>query len=346
MSGDPAATRSACASRAEQRVCFGNQQEIVDLLGQHDENVRYLERLLGVKVVVREGEIRISGGQEQVGRASQTVSMLLEGVRQGYLPSKSDVRQLAEALQAGERITVEELWGEEILTTDVGRKIRARSPGQSRYVKAMRSHDLVFAIGPAGTGKTYLAMAIALAAFREKEVGRIVLVRPAVEAGEKLGFLPGDLQEKINPYLRPLYDALFEFVSPERYERLLERGMVEVAPLAYMRGRNLNNCFVILDEAQNTSHEQMKMFLTRLGFGSKAVVTGDITQIDLPSPRASGLVEVRGILNGVKGLAFVYLTERDVVRHPLVREIIKAYDAFEAAGEKGEGEKLPGPPGE
>lgn len=327
--------------KAEKRVPFSTEQEIVNLLGQHDENIRHLEKFFGVKIIVRDGEIGISGGVAEVGQASQTVDMLLEAVRQGHSPNRSDVQHLAEAFQAGESIAVDELWSEEILTTDQGRKIRSRGPGQSRYVKAMLTHDLVFAIGPAGTGKTYLAMAVALAALKGKEVSRIVLVRPAVEAGEKLGFLPGDLQEKVNPYLRPLYDALFEFVSPERYERLLEKGTVEVAPLAYMRGRNLNNCFVILDEAQNTSHEQMKMFLTRLGFGSKAVVTGDITQIDLPVPRASGLVGVRAILTGVKGISFVYLTERDVVRHPLVREIIKAYEVFDAAREKGEGEKPP-----
>jgi len=318
----------------EERVSFDNEQEIVALLGRHDENIRYLERVFGVRVVVRDGEIGISGETDEVGHAREAVDALLEAVRQGHILGKSEVRQLAEALQAGESIALDKIWGKEILTSDEGKKIRARSPGQSNYIEAIKNHDLVFAIGPAGTGKTYLAMAVALAAFKEKEVSRIVLVRPAVEAGEKLGFLPGDLQEKVNPYLKPLYDALFEFVSPEKYTRLLERGTVEVAPLAYMRGRNLNNCFVILDEAQNTSHEQMKMFLTRLGFSSKAIVTGDITQIDLPSPKMSGLVEVRRVLAGVKGIAFCYLTERDVVRHPLVREIVKAYEAFEASGEK------------
>lgn len=341
LSGGEEGLGSVGAAMAEERVEFVNQQEVMVLLGQRDENMRYLERLFGVRVVVRGGEIGISGGTEEVGQALQAVNMLLAAIRQGHVPGKPEVRQLAEALQSGEKVTWEDLWSEEVLTTDEGRKIHARSPGQIRYVRAMKEHDLVFAIGPAGTGKTYLAMAVALAAFKEREVSRIVLVRPAVEAGEKLGFLPGDLQEKVNPYLRPLYDALFEFVSPERYSRLLERGTVEVAPLAYMRGRNLNNCFVILDEGQNTSHEQMKMFLTRLGFGSKAVVTGDITQIDLPTPKASGLVEVRTILRGVKGIALVHLTERDVVRHPLVREIIKAYEAYEAVGEKGEGEGNP-----
>lgn len=328
------------ADSVERRIALGNEQDIAVLLGHHDENIRYLEGLIGVKVVARDEQIVISGGESEVAQASQVVSALLEAVRQGHAPRKSEVRQLTEALQAGEAIGIEELWGEEILTTDEGKRIRPRTPGQSRYIKAMKSHDLVFAIGPAGTGKTYLAMAVALAAFKEKKVSRIVLVRPAVEAGERLGFLPGDMEEKVNPYLRPLYDALFDFVSAERYKRLLDRGTVEVAPLAYMRGRNLNNCFVILDEAQNTSHEQMKMFLTRLGFDSKAVVTGDITQIDLPAGKASGLVEVRSILAEVRGIAIVYLTERDVVRHPLVREVIKAYEVYEAA-ERRETEEPP-----
>ncbi|MBC7321006.1 PhoH family protein [bacterium] len=242
---------------------------------------------------------------------------------------KKDITLLLEYPEQ-ESVSISSLRDDVILVTPRGKRVFPKTPGQKRYVDTMRNYDLVFAIGPAGTGKTYLAMAMALVALKNKTVARIILTRPAIEAGERLGFLPGDLQEKVDPYLRPLYDALYDMLEVEKIQKYMERGIIEVAPLAYMRGRTLNDAFVILDEAQNTTPEQMKMFLTRMGFGSKYVVTGDITQIDLPSDRESGLIQAQRILKDVEGLAFVYLTEQDVVRHDLVQRIIKAYNIYES----------------
>ena len=260
--------------------------------------------------------------------AFTVLNKLLEGIEDGTRVDKSRVRYLTQLVKAGETDHIVELTGDVICVTYKGKQIKCKTLGQAQYVNAMRQNDIVFGIGPAGTGKTYLAMAMAVNAFKNKEVSRIILTRPAVEAGEKLGFLPGDLQNKVDPYLRPLYDALHDLMGLETYTRLIDRGVIEVAPLAYMRGRTLDDAFIILDEAQNTTSEQMKMFLTRLGIGSKAVINGDITQIDLVSGAKSGLVEASEILKGINGIGFVRLTHSDVVRHELVMSIIRAYDNY------------------
>lgn len=275
------------------------------------------------------------GPEKEVDRAVVVFNRLISISRQGGRVDQEDVQYAIKAVKNGEDISHDDL-GDFIIITSRGKQVRPKTLGQKQYVEAIRSNGIVFGIGPAGTGKTYLAVATAIAAYRSREVNRIVLTRPAVEAGEKLGFLPGDLQEKVNPYLRPLYDALYDFLGVDTFEKYMSRGIIEVAPLAYMRGRTLDDSFVILDEAQNTTSEQMKMFLTRLGLGSKAVVTGDITQIDLPRGRSSGLEEVRTILTGIEGIKFVYLTELDVVRHELVTEIIRAYERFEKEHKKPE----------
>jgi len=280
-------------------------------------------------IVARGNEIAVEGPAEEVEKATRVMKDLLSVLRDGNPISSRDARYAIQLVKEGEPVTLHELLSDVIQVTARGRQIRPKTLGQKRYVDAIRKNGIVFAIGPAGTGKTYLAMAMAVAALKNKEVSRIILTRPAVEAGERLGFLPGDLQEKVDPYLRPLYDALYDILGVEVYQRYMERGIIEVAPLAYMRGRTLDDSFVILDEAQNTTHEQMKMLLTRLGFGSKAVVTGDITQIDLPRRRFSGLEEVQFILRGIEGIEFVYLTDQDVVRHELVQKIIRAYEKYE-----------------
>ncbi len=300
------------------------------LFGQQDEHLRTLEKGLGVQVFSRGDELTITGPPEQVALAEDLLQRLLDLVRAGHGLSGQDIRYAAELAREGKVARLADMFQDTIVVTARGKPIRPKSLGQKRYVDAIRRHDMVFGIGPAGTGKTYLAMAMAIAAFKNREIGRIVLTRPAVEAGERLGFLPGDLQEKVDPYLRPLYDAVYDILGPEGFDKFTARGMIEVAPLAYMRGRTLDEAFIILDEAQNTTPEQMKMFLTRLGFGSKVVVTGDVTQVDLPRERESGLIQVQRVLDGVEGIAFVHLSERDVARHPLVNRIIQAYDAFEA----------------
>jgi phosphate starvation-inducible protein PhoH and related proteins len=296
---------------------------MVGLLGQRDELLRLIEEAFPVQILVRGNEITISGDgpeAERVGRLFEEMVVLLQ---QGHQLDRENIGRSIEMLKADQRPT-------EVLTTEVvrGRKsIRPKTAGQKRYVDAVRDHTITFAVGPAGTGKSYLAVALAVQALQAKEVNRIILTRPAVEAGERLGFLPGDILQKVDPYLRPLYDALFDMVEPEAVTRLMERGTIEVAPLAYMRGRTLNDSFIILDEAQNTTPEQMKMFLTRLGFGSKAVVTGDVTQIDLPEGRGrSGLLAVRDVLEGIEGLVFVELGSNDVVRHRIVQDIVDAYE--------------------
>ena len=299
------------------------------LFGIQDANLHYLEEQLRVHITLDDATVIIHGEPE----ATRLAERLLEGayslLESGVTLDMADFGFLLRLLESGEDLTPQTLLDERIPIPSKKRFINPKSLGQRRYVQAIRQHDIVIGIGPAGTGKTYLAMAMAVAGLDRKEFSRIILARPAVEAGEKLGFLPGDLLEKVNPYLRPLYDALYDILEFEKAQRLIERGAIEVAPLAFMRGRTLNDSFVILDEAQNATVEQMKMFLTRLGFYSKMVITGDITQVDLPNGTTSGLIQIQRILHGVDGIAFVYFTERDVVRHPLVQEIVKAYDRYE-----------------
>ncbi|NPV52796.1 MAG: PhoH family protein [Firmicutes bacterium] len=303
--------------------------EAITLLGKHDETLKALERIFGVTIAVRGNELVFSGAPDQVDKVLRVLQDLQGLLRLGSNITIRDVKYAAKLARDNEDVTLSDLASDIIQVTARGKQVRPKTLGQKRYVDAIRRSGLVFAIGPAGTGKTYLAMAMAIAALKSREVSRIVLTRPAVEAGERLGFLPGDLQDKVDPYLRPLYDAIYDILGAEIFQKYMEKGIIEVAPLAYMRGRTLDDSFIILDEAQNTTHEQMKMFLTRLGFGSKAVVTGDITQIDLPRRKFSGLEEVQAILRGIDGIEFIYLTDQDVVRHELVQKIIRAYEKFE-----------------
>lgn len=304
------------------------------VFGELDQNLRRIEAAFPVRIVTRGGEVRVTGEDEAQEAAQSVLRRLRAMASRGEEIGEQEVGLAIRQARQG----VEDTEGDPdvLLVTTRGKSIRPKTPGQEEYVEAMRRSAIVFGVGPAGTGKTYLAMAMAVAALRRREVARIILCRPAVEAGEKLGFLPGDLQDKVDPYLRPLYDALFDMLGLETYERYRERGIVEVAPLAYMRGRTLDDAFIILDEAQNTTPEQMKMLLTRLGFGSRAVVTGDVTQIDLPRGSFSGLREVIAILRGVQGIEFCYLTDADVVRHELVARIIQAYEAHERTHDKRE----------
>ena len=296
------------------------------LVGTHDQHVRMIEQSLGVTVVLRDDTIKINGGETAVAQAAKLFEDLLVVVRSGAPLRRDDVDYALRALRDTRLIRLQQVYQERIDVPSRRRFITPRTPGQKAYVEAMRAHDIVFAIGPAGTGKTYLAMAMAVEHLTKGEVSRIILTRPAVEAGERLGYLPGDLYEKINPYLRPLYDALYDMMEVDMIQRYLDRGILEVAPLAFMRGRTLNDSYIILDEAQNTTPEQMKMFLTRLGFDSKAVITGDITQVDLPAGRASGLIQVQGLLASIPGIQFSRFNEQDVVRHELVQAIIRAYE--------------------
>lgn len=306
---------------------------IVDLVGQRDELLRRIEGEFSSDILVRGNEITITGPNDDAQRAATVFEELLALLRQGHVLDAESVDRAVEMVKADNGPRPSEVMSDTILTTR-GRPIRPKTAGQKRYVDATRKNTLVFAIGPAGTGKTYLAVAMAVKALREKQISRIILTRPAVEAGERLGFLPGDVAEKVNPYLKPLYDALYEMLEPGHFGRLAERGTIEVAPLAFMRGRTINDSFIILDEAQNTTPEQMKMFLTRLGLRSTAVVTGDITQIDLPEGQQSGLVVVQEILRDINGLEFLYLDATDVVRHKIVQEIVEAYRRFEDARPK------------
>ena len=306
-----------------------NPDMLAELFGQRDENVRVIEDETGVRISMQEGSICISGQQEQAEVAQTVVHRLMLLLARRERIDKTRIRYAIELAAEGRDELIDEIMSDVVAITYRGKQIRAKTLGQSRYVNAMKNNTVVFGVGPAGTGKTYLAMAAAVMAFKNKEVSRIVLTRPAVEAGEKLGFLPGDLQHKVDPYLRPLYDAIYEMMGSEAYARLAERGVIEVAPLAYMRGRTLSDAYIILDEAQNTTNEQMKMFLTRLGEGSKAVVTGDLTQIDLPPGKVSGLKRAVNILEGVKDIAVCHFSHKDVVRHELVQSIIKAYESFE-----------------
>jgi phosphate starvation-inducible PhoH-like protein len=311
------------------RLEFQDNDKVRVLCGAHNEHLKLVERRLGVQVGSRGGQLVVSGSdEERVRQAESLLRELYELVEGGYPLYLEDVDQATKL--AGQNVPLKEIFGDTVYVSARHRIITPKGLGQKRYIQAIRDNDIVFGIGPAGTGKTYLAMAMAVSYLVERKAKRIVLCRPAVEAGERLGFLPGDIAEKVNPYLRPLHDALFDMVDYEKASAFIERGTVEVAPLAFMRGRTLNDSFIILDEAQNTTSEQMKMFLTRLGYGSKAVITGDVTQVDLPSGRASGLLEVQKVLRGVEGIAFCAFSEVDVVRHPLVQEVVRAYDVFDA----------------
>jgi phosphate starvation-inducible PhoH-like protein len=306
------------------------QEGIATLYGAHDGNLKHIESLLGVAIRTQGDELIVEGEKAAEQRVERIFDQLKSLMAEGYELRNGDVKTAAQLIADDGAVNLRDYFLKEGQKQPEGtkRRVNPKSTNQRRYLEAIEKYDIVFGVGPAGTGKTYLAMAQAVSYLLAKKVTRIILARPAVEAGEKLGFLPGDLQEKVNPYLRPLYDALYDLMDVERATRLVERGTIEVAPIAFMRGRTLNDAFVILDEAQNTTSEQMKMFLTRLGFGSKAVVTGDITQIDLPHPGKSGLVEALKIVKDVEGIGFIYFDDRDVVRHKLVQQIVKAYDAF------------------
>jgi phosphate starvation-inducible PhoH-like protein len=312
------------------RVEFDSNDLVRSLCGGNSENLKLIERRLGVTLGQRGSALLIGGEPPAVAFADRLLRELYDLLKAGYPLYLEDLEQAIKLLAGSSDVSLKDIFLDTVFVSSRRRVISPKGLSQKRYVEAIRTHDIVFGNGPAGTGKTYLAMATAAAAFAERRVKRIVLTRPAVEAGEKLGFLPGDIAEKVNPYLRPLYDALHDMMEFDRVSDMLARGTIEVAPLAFMRGRTLNDAFVILDEAQNTTHEQMKMFLTRLGFGSLAVITGDVTQVDLPSGRASGLIEAKQILAGTEGIAFCTFTELDVVRHPLVQEIIRAYEARDA----------------
>jgi len=314
-------------------VTIEDEMSLSSLYGDMDKNLRLIENTYGVVLNARGNRIQIEGEEKSVARVERLLNQLADMLAKGVISQKEDVNTAIHAFSTDSSTTLKDLFQKAIPVSSRKRPVAPKNETQRKYVEAIREHDIVFGIGPAGTGKTYLAMATAVSALLRREVSRIILVRPAVEAGEKLGFLPGDLYEKINPYLRPLYDALYDMIETEKANKLVERGDIEIAPLAFMRGRTLNDSFIILDEAQNTTTEQMKMFLTRLGFNSKTVVTGDITQIDLPSGRNSGLIEVQKILDDIEGIRFVYFTNKDVVRHRLVQQIIKAYERYEETDE-------------
>ena len=321
----------------EQSISLERLEDTISVFGSFDANIRMIEQEMGVTAVSRDSMLKVSGEDpEQVMLAVKVIENLMNLSAKGEAITEQNVRYIIKLVREGKEDQVQHLAADVLCITAKGKPIKAKTIGQKKYVDAIKDNTITLGIGPAGTGKTYLAVAAAVAAFRAKEVNRIILTRPAVEAGERLGFLPGDLQSKVDPYLRPLYDALFEMLGPETYQKYLERGNIEVAPLAYMRGRTLDDSFIILDEAQNTSREQMKMFLTRLGFGSKIVITGDITQIDLPADKTSGLREAMRVLKGVEGIAVMRLNEADVVRHVIVQRIIKAYEEDENRREKKE----------
>jgi phosphate starvation-inducible PhoH-like protein len=310
------------------RITLATEADLLPLLGRHDEHLRLLEAELDLRIVARGAEITLRGSERQVARGTRILEELGARVTAGLPVQAADVRAALRVLAEDERADLRSIFLDAIPVPSRKKSITPKTLMQKRYVDAIRAHDVVIGIGPAGTGKSYLAMAMAVSALTRREVSRIILTRPAVEAGERLGFLPGDMYEKVHPYLRPLYDALYDMMEPEKVATMTERGAIEIAPLAYMRGRTLNDAFIVLDEAQNTTSEQMKMFLTRLGFNSRMVITGDITQVDLPSSRVSGLIEIQAILKGITGISFVYFTEKDVVRHELVSEIIRAYDEW------------------
>ncbi len=310
----------------EQTINIERLEDAVDIFGSFDENMRLIEQELGVTVVSRDDHLKVSGEAEQVMYGVKAIEGLLSLAARGESIAEQNVRYLIQLVKSGNEDKIQDMAGDVLCVTAKGKPIKAKTLGQKTYTDAIRNNTVTLGVGPAGTGKTYLAVAAAVSAFRAKEVNRIILTRPAVEAGERLGFLPGDLQSKVDPYLRPLYDALFDMLGAENFNKYLERGNIEVAPLAYMRGRTLDDSFIILDEAQNTSREQMKMFLTRMGFGSKIVITGDVTQIDLPTDKVSGLKEAVRVLRGVEDIAICRLTDADVVRHVIVQRIIQAYE--------------------
>ena len=306
----------------------------MSLFGLNDQHVALIEQECGVTIALRGAELAITGEEKDTQLAASVISKLVDMIHRHELVDRSRIRYAIALAREGKVDMIDEILRSVVAITHRGKQIKCKTLGQQQYVQAIRDHDLTFAVGPAGTGKTYLAMALAVVALKNKEIERIVLTRPAVEAGEKLGFLPGDLTQKVDPYLRPLYDALYDFMGVDSYQKLVERGTVEVAPLAYMRGRTLSDSFIILDEAQNTTSEQMKMFLTRLGFNSKVVVTGDITQTDLPFGKKSGLAEAIDILKDIPAVGIVHLTHNDVVRHELVQQIVQAYDAYFRKGKE------------
>ena len=323
----------------EERISIERMEQAVNLFGSFDENIHLIENEFGVTVANREGELRVNGEPENVMVAAKALGALLTLSNRGETITEQNVRYVIGLARAGQEDKVSELTQDVICISAKGRPVKPKTIGQKKYVESIQRNAVTIGVGPAGTGKTYLAVAAAVAAFRERKINRIILTRPAVEAGERLGFLPGDLQSKVDPYLRPLYDALFDMLGAETYNKYLERGNIEVAPLAYMRGRTLDDSFIILDEAQNTSCEQMKMFLTRMGFGSKMVITGDATQIDLPADKLSGLKQAVWVLKGVEGVGICQLNDQDVVRHVMVQRIIKAYQDYEDAKHKQSGAK-------
>lgn len=310
----------------ERIVNVDRVEDLIAVFGSFDENIRRIEETLGVQIINRGNELKVTGTEEAAHKAVRTLEGLLALASKGEVIDEQRVRYLITLVQEGNEEQVGQIAKDVVCITAKGKPIKAKTVGQQKYMRAISKNTITLGVGPAGTGKTYLAVAAAVAAFRERTVNRIILTRPAVEAGERLGFLPGDLQNKVDPYLRPLYDALYDMLGAETFQKYQERGSIEVAPLAYMRGRTLDDSFIILDEAQNTTKEQMKMFLTRLGFGSKIVITGDVTQIDLPGDKTSGLKDAIRVLDGVKDIAICRLTSADVVRHALVQEIINAYE--------------------
>ncbi|MFP4660707.1 MAG: PhoH family protein [Halanaerobiales bacterium] len=315
----------------EREIVIDDYQIVRNLMGHKDENLKIIEKTMDdVKLIARGNKIKIIGEKEQVNKAEDILLKLIDITSEEKSLSEQEVKYSVEILSKDPSININEIYDDVLQVNYRGKKIKVKTMGQKLYIEAIKNSDIVFSIGPAGTGKTYLAMVMAVKALLNKDVYRIILTRPAIEAGEKLGFLPGDMQDKVDPYLRPLYDALYDILGPEKVNLYLEKDIIEVAPLAYMRGRTLDNSFVILDEAQNTTPEQMKMFLTRIGFCSQAIITGDITQVDLPNNKNSGLNTVQSILKGIDGIEFVYLTKQDVVRHKLVKDIIRAYERYES----------------
>lgn len=314
--------------QTEKIMYVDDTDTMLKLFGKFDEHAKEIEKSFHIQMSTRDNQVKVTGEPEEVEKAFRVLQGLREAIDDKRPIDEQSLTYLIDLVKSGEGADLEGL-NKALYYTARGKKIQPKTLGQKKYIQAMEKSQLVFGIGPAGTGKTYLAMAMAIKAFKNEEVSRIILTRPAVEAGESLGFLPGDLQDKVDPYLRPLYDALYDIMGSEAFLKYKEKGMIEVAPLAYMRGRTLDDSFIILDEAQNTTPEQMKMFLTRLGFGSKAVVTGDITQIDLPGGKSSGLIKVMDILHGIEGISFIKLTQKDVVRHRLVQQIIHAYESYE-----------------